>query len=337
MGKRYRNLIHKIAEYENIWEAYRKAAKGKRKTLGYLRFKEHEGSNVTKIRKLILSSLYKPGRHRKFFVYEPKKRLISALPFFDRVVQHAMIAIIGPIFTKTMLNQSWACIKGRGMHDGAKSAQSMIRKKAKIRGSVYVLKTDYSKYFASIRRCVLWVKIKAKVSCRATLNLIEKFTPKTGVGLPIGNLDSQLWANVFGTIADRFLAQTLKISTFARYMDDIVIIHNSRAVLEGVRDYFEWFSQYSLGLFFSKESIRPASLGVNFLGFRIFQQYKLLRRDSVIRAKRKIRHYTKTNQPEKMKRFLASWLGHARWADSRNLLNYMGNYYKQEQKNYVCA
>lgn len=337
MGKKYRNLIGKITSLDNLWEAYRKASKGKRSSLGYLRFREYEGSNIAKMQSLLITGEYTPGKHRDFFVYEPKKRKISALPFADRIVQHALIEIIGPIFTKGMLKQSWACIKGRGMHGGACNTQAMIRRKSKDIRPVQVLKTDYSKYFASIRRPILWDLIEAKISCRATLALIEKFLPKEGVGLPIGNLDSQLWANVYGTIVDRYLVHGLKISSFSRYMDDIVIIHNSRAVLNGVRDFLKLFSAHNLGLKFSCDSIRPASQGVNFLGFRIFKHYKLLRKDSVVRAKRKIRRYTKNNQPDKLQLFLASWLGHAQWADSFNLINNIASYYKQEQEKYVCT
>ncbi|MBE0505902.1 MAG: Retron-type reverse transcriptase [Marinospirillum sp.] len=333
MGKRYRNLISMVTCPENIRDAYRKASKGRRSSSGYLNFKEYEAFNLAKIRKEITDGSYRPGRHRRFYVYEPKQRLISALPFYDRVVQHALIAVIGPIFTRTMLHQSWACIKGRGMHDGAKAAQAMIRKKHK-RGDVYVLKTDYSKFFPSIRLDVLWERIEAKISCRATLRLIEKFTPRAGRGLPIGNLTSQLWANVAGTMIDRYLANDLRIGSFARYMDDIVVIHNSRAVLEGVRDFLDWYGNHSMDLFFSKESIRPASLGVNFLGFRIFKDYKLLRRDSVTRAKRKIRKYISNGEHDKLRLFAASWYGHAAWADSKNLLKYMNDYARCQ---YVCV
>jgi len=131
------------------------------------------------------------------------------------------------------------CRVGKGVHSGTVQTQAMIRRLHKSGRPVYALKTDFSKYFYSIDREVLWRRILAKISCRHTLWLIEQFTPRTGRGLPIGNLTSQLWANVYGTAVDRFIAQTLRISNFVRYMDDVVVLHNSRAVLETVHDFLE--------------------------------------------------------------------------------------------------
>lgn len=323
MGKRHRNLIEQILDPENFREAYRKAALGKRRTAGYLAFKEHSAAHLASLREAIRERRYRPAPPRQFWVYEPKPRPITALQFRDRIVQHALVAVIGPIFEAAMLPQSYACRPGRGTHAGAIRVQAMIRHLERSGRPVYALKTDFSKYFYSIDRARLWRRLEAKVSCRHTLWLIEQFTPRTGDGLPIGNLTSQLWAGVYGTQVDRFLCQTLKIPTFARYMDDIVVLHNSRAVLEGVRDFLECFCLNHLRLEFSHWSILPVEQGVNFLGYRIFPGHKLLRRDSVKRAKRRIRALTKARDNEALKRFLGAWLGHARWADSHNLIRHL--------------
>ncbi|SES12798.1 Retron-type reverse transcriptase [Vreelandella subterranea] len=320
MAKRYRNLIERIADPENLRNAYHRAARGRRNSAGYLNFKEYEAAWLAKLRRDILDQTYKPGKPREFWVFEPKPRPITAAPFQDRVVQHALCAVIGPIFEAGMLPQAYACRKGRGMHSGAIHTQAMMRKLKRKGEAVYALKTDFSKYFYSVDLAVLWRRIDAKISCRHTAWLIEQFTPRTGIGLPIGNLTSQLWANVYGTEVDRFLAQTMGESRFVRYMDDIVIMGHSRSYLHALRGWLEMFCRHALGLTFSKWSVGPVSAGVNFLGYRIFPTHKLLRRDSVRRAKRKIKAHTLAGDHEALRFFLAAWLGHAKWADSHNLV-----------------
>jgi len=323
MGRKYRNLINNILDSNNFRLAYQKASAGRRKSSGYLNFKENYAANLQALIESIKNKQYQPGKPREFWVYEPKPRPITALPFKDRIVQHALVNIIMPIFEAGMLPQSYACRKGKGSHKGAIDTQATIRKLKKTGRPVFALKTDFSKYFYSIDRAVLWRQIEKKISCKHTLWLIEQFTPRHGDGLPIGNLTSQLWANVYGTLVDRFLAQSLKVKWFFRYMDDIVVLHHSRAYLEIVRDFLELYCNYQLRLFFSKSSIQPIERGVNFLGYRIWDNHKLLRKDSVRKAKRKIQRYKKAGDAVALKQFSASFTGHAKWADSHNLLNYL--------------
>lgn len=333
MGRKYRNLIDKILSDENFRLAYQKASRGRKKSGGYLNFKENYAANLHDLAESIRARTYHPGEPREFWVYEPKPRPITALPFRDRIVQHALVNVIMPIFEAGMLPNSYACRKGKGAHRGAIDTQATMRRMAKSNRPVFALKTDFSKYFYSIDRAVLWRQIEKKISCKHTLWLIEQFTPRTGDGLPIGNLTSQLWANVYGTLVDRFLAQHLKVKHFFRYMDDIVIMHHSRGYLEIVRDFLEWYCQYSLRLFFSKWSIQPIWRGVNFLGYRIWPTHKLLRKSSVRRAKRKLKLYRESNDSAALEAFSASFLGHAKWADSHNLINYLELETKDVRKN----
>jgi hypothetical protein len=329
VARRYRNLIAQIADKDNLWNSYHKASMGRRSSSGYLNFKEYDAAAIDRLHELLISGEYRPGAYREFWVYEPKPRKIAALPFRDRVVQHALIGVIGPLFEAGMLPQSHACRKGMGMHSGAIRCQQLIRQLGKSGRPVFALKTDFSRYFHSIKRDVLWQQIDRKISCRATRNLIEQFTPRDGVGIPIGNLSSQLWANVYGTQVDRLLCQTFKTPAFIRYMDDIVVLHNSRAFLEELQGFMEMFCNHAMGLRFSKWSIRPASLGVNFLGYRIFRDYKLMRKQSVTRAKLKIRRYITRREWDKLERFWPAWKGHAQWADSHNLINHLNHYARE--------
>lgn len=314
MGKKYRNLIESVADMSNLYNAYNRASKGKRYSHGHLEFKEHLHANLLNISTAILDNTYRPSPPRLFFVYEPKKRQISALNFTDRVVQHALCAILDPIFENTFLPHSYACRKNKGTHKAVIKAQSMMRN-----GVTHHLKMDFSKYFASIDISILYNEIKRKISCNDTLKLIETFVTFDSNGLPIGNLTSQLFANVYGHIFDRYIVHDLKINKYIRYMDDTVIFSTDVNELKDIQIKLETFSRDNLKLNFSKWSINHITNGLDWLGYRIWTTHKLLRKQSVTRAKRKITKYIKANDIEKLKTFAASWKAHAQWANSYNL------------------
>lgn len=324
MGKKYRNLIGLITADANMRRAFRITAQGKRLTPGFLAFKEFAAINLEDLACAMRDGSYHPGTPQEFRIYDPKERLISALPFEDRVAQHALCAIIGPIFEATLLPRSFACRPGKGTHKAATTLQSDMRRLTADGEPLYALKTDFARYFASIEHGALWKLIEAKISCRATLALIETILPRAGIGIPIGNLASQVFANVYAGVVDRHLQQTLGESHWVRYMDDIVVLGRSQEHLRRVRASIEDLSRHQLGLRFSKWSVQPISRGVNFVGYRIWPTHKLLRRDSVTRAKRKIRIYRAAGDHVRLQKFLAAWTGHAGWADSRNLMKSIG-------------
>lgn len=322
MGKKFKNLIQRIASRENLLNAFEKASKGKRRSMGYLVFKEHLGANLARLHDELSDGTYKQGAYRNFFVFEPKKREISALPFYDRVAQHALCNVIDPILDATFLPQSYACRTNKGTHAGAIDLQAMMRRMGKD-GNVYALKTDFSKFFPSVDRAILRQEIMRKISCEPTMKLIDSITPLSGKGLPIGNLTSQLYANVYGNIIDQWLVHHMGESRFIRYMDDIVVLAHTKEYLQCLRMALGWKSK-SINMGFSHWSIQSVERGVNFLGYRIFPTHKLLRRQSVISARRKILRYTANGNTDALQRFVASWRGHARWANSHNLLTKLG-------------
>lgn len=323
MVKKYKNLIDKITDMDNIREAYRKTAKGKKYTYGYLEFKEYDEVNLKLIREELADRAYKIGEYREFTIYEPKPRLISALDFKDRLVQHALCNIISPIFEKGFMPNSFACRDGKGTHAGVTYVQSRLRhSKPK-----YFLKTDYSKFFPSVNRAILHDMIDRKLACEPTLEIIREIIPTTGKGIPIGSLTSQLFANVYGNPADRFIHFDLGKSEWARYMDDIVILGDDKEELLDCFEKLNAFSAEKLDLRIGKWNISPTTRGINFLGYRIWNTHKLIRKDSVIRAKRKIQKYIQKEDKEALNKFIASWSGHAQWADTNNLMNWLGERY----------
>lgn len=319
MSRKFRNLIGPITDDANMRQALRLTARGKRLTPGYLDYMEYSALNLHQLAGAMRDGSYQPGQPHEFRIFDPKERLISALPFEDRVAQQAVAAIIAPIFDATLLPRSFACRPGKGTHAAAIALQADMRRLDRD-GPVYALKTDFSRYFYSIERGTLWRLIDAKISCKGTLRLLEAMLPRSGIGLPIGNLTSQIFANIYAGVVDRHLQQDLGERYWYRYMDDIVVLGRDPEHLRKVRASIETLSRERLGLRFSKWSIQPISRGVNFVGYRIWPSHKLLRRDSVIRARRKIKAYRAAGNHQQLERFIASWTGHARWADSRNLL-----------------
>ena len=319
MGKKHKHLFEQIISFDNILKAYDKAAKGNRNTIKHLVFQEHLYTNLTLLQKRLVNGTYKHGDYECFKVFEPKERLISALPFRDRVVQHALHNHIAPIFNKVFYNCSYACQPNKGTHKGVIDTQAAIRRLAK-NGEVYYLKMDFSKYFHNIDKAVLFREIEKKITDKRVLKILQEFDGKEGKGIPIGNLMSQLYANIYGHIFDRFIKTKLKMRHYFRYMDDTVILSNDKEELRRVFKILKRFSSLFLKMRFSKWYIDKVNVKpLNFLGYRITESYKLIRKQSVLSAKRKIYKYTKAKDTLSLRRFIASWGGHIQWSDSHNL------------------
>lgn len=324
MGKKYRNLYEQIISWDNLKSALYKTSNGKRKTWGYLEFKEYDELNLRQIQKELEDGIYRIGEYRHFTIYEPKPRLISALEFRDRLVQHALCNVITPIFEKTFLPYSFACRDGMGTHKGVKHIQALLRK----HNHTHFLKTDFSKYFPSINHKILHKEIRRKISCRKTLALIDEIIPPEGIGIPIGSLTSQLFANVYGHMIDRYIHHELGQRHWARYMDDIVILGDSPQELRAVFDKIQRFSKDEMDMRISRWCAHSVNRGINFLGYRIWDTHKLIRKDSVKRAKKKIKRYTYQQDIDSLKMFAASWRGHIQWADCYNLKCYLRDQYE---------
>lgn len=323
MPKRHGNLIERIASLENLRDAYVKTARGHRNTWGYLEFKEYAGANLLAMREQLLDHAWVQNEYRQFTVLEPKPRLISALDFKDRLVQHALVNVIGPIFGAGLLPYTFACRRGLGSHAGVRHIQAAMRST----GATHFMKTDYSKFFPSIDRPRLHWMIERKIKCRGALSLVRSMIPQTGLGLPIGSLTSQLFANVYAGHVDRFIHFELGARHWARYMDDIVVLSSNPYELRAWFADIEEFSQRRLGLSISKWQVSPISRGINFLGFRIWPRHKLLRKSSVISAKRKIARYTRHGDALALSAFIAAWRGHAAHADTCNLFSHLEQRY----------
>jgi retron-type reverse transcriptase len=326
MGKKYRNLYQDMVSLENLNRAFVRAGEGKKGSHGFLVFNEHAQSRIVALHEALVEQRWQPDPLRKFIVFEPKRREIGAPTFSDRVVHHALVSKVDPIFDATFLPWSFACRNGKGTHAGVAFVQAQLRKHQ----FTHFLKTDFRSYFPSIERTILHQQFARKISDPQVLDLFGRIIPTTGTGVPIGALTSQLAANVYGNVLDHYLHHELKV-TFARYMDDVVVLGNDPAQLREVKIAIEEFARDNMHLEISRWQASPISRGINFLGYRIWPTHKLLRKSSVTRAKRKIKNFTEENDLQSLTQFVGSWKGHAAMADSANLRRWLNNEYQVAQ------
>jgi retron-type reverse transcriptase len=300
MPKSFNNLWDSFISFENIFHAFRAASKGKRYRWESLYFSvDLEIEIITLINNLIWG-MYKPKPYRKFYINEPKKRLIAAPAFEDRVVHHALVQIIEPIFQNRFITETYACISGRGTH----AAMNHIKKCTRVArgkwGTYYVLKCDISRYFPSIDHDILKKIISRVIFDKKLLRLIYKIiqsyesSEQDGKGIPIGALTSQLFANIYLDQLDHFIKEKCRIKLYARYMDDFVILHNDKKYLFELMGKIENFLHDELKLNLNpKTGIFPGVHGVNFCGYIIWPTHIKPRKETVKRAKKRFKKYGK--------------------------------------------
>lgn len=260
--KRYSNLYLKITTFENLLAAARQAQRQKRYRDPVLAFNDHLEHELLQIQHELQTQTYQPGTYKTFEIYEPKRRVISAAPYRDRVVHHALCNVIVPIFDRTFIATTYANRKGYGSHRALRQFASYVR------SSRYVLQCDLQKYFPSIDIAILKQQLRRKLKCQATLWLIDTIldnrsevetpidyfpgdtllTPlERPIGIPIGNLTSQFFANVYlnGFVGvasrneNRYIKETLKVSQYLRYVDDFACFSDDRAFLRDCREKIE--------------------------------------------------------------------------------------------------
>ena len=345
--KTYKNLFERICCFKNLHSAYLKARKCKRYRDYVLELSYRLEENLLRLQRELLNQTYHHGPYREFVVSDSKKRRIKAAPFRDRIVHHALCNIIEPIFDKGFTHHSYACRYGKGTHKTIKKLQKYIEKLDRFRErrqenaplKTYCLQGDISKYFDSIDHQVLLELIKKKIGDQKTIWLIEEilgscysrkiyknlFDVKK-VGIPIGNLTSQLFANIYLNKLDQFVKHQLKIKYYLRYMDDFLILDFSKNKLHQIKSRLQKFLKNELRLELNprKINIFPIKNGIYFLGYCIFRDYKLLRKDTVRRFIKRTKFYQKRvslglMSKEKFATFLQSWIAYAEFGNSWRL------------------
>lgn len=314
MPKTFNHLYRQIADFDNLLSAYCKARRGHRYTREVLRFSANLETELITLHNELTWGSYRTGAYRTFLVFEPKQRQISALPFRDRVVHHAICNIIETLFEKKFIGDSYGCRVGKGTHAGSDRLQHNLRVAQRNWPQVYCMKLDISRFFPSVDRESLKRILRRTIRCRDTITLLDSIIdhgPESGI--PIGNLTSQLFANIYLDQLDHFCKETLRLKYYVRYMDDVVALHHDKQHLHRCMDLIRGYLTTELRLNLNpKSAIFPACTGVDFLGYRTWASHRKLRKRFLIGVKRKV-----WNQNRPGLETIASWIGHAKRIDAQ--------------------
>jgi retron-type reverse transcriptase len=338
--KRHGNLWPSIIAFPNLLAAARQAQRGKRYRPNVLRFNYNLETELITLQQQLHQRTYHPGQYITFQVKQPKPRLISAAPYRDRVVHHALCNVIMPIFEPTLIHDCYANRVGFGTH------RALRRFTQFARTSRYVLQCDILKYFPCIDHEILKALIRRKIKCPDTLwlidTLIDSSNPQEPIhlhfpgddlltplerrrGLPIGNLTSQFFANIYLSGLDHYIQEQLKISKYLRYVDDFSLFADDRARLADARPALEAFlTTLRLKIHPIKSQLTKTRIGPSFVGFRVFPHHIRVKSDNLRRARYRLRRLQKHHASghltaAALARSVQSWQAHLSHADTWKL------------------
>jgi len=318
--KRHGNLWEKIVDPNNLHEAYRRARRGKGWTRSVAEFEKDVEGNLNKLHELLVSNKFTTSKYSTKEIYEPKHRTLYKLPFYpDRIVQHALLQVVIPIWDSLMIDDSYACRPNKGMHIASKKTMQYVK------NFKYCLKGDISKFYPSINHNILLSIIKEKIKCKKTLDLITNiiFSFPGGKNAPIGNYTSQWFGNIYLNKLDQEIKHNHKFSAYIRYCDDFVIFGNNKEELKKLLNWIKDYVGFSLDLKLSKGSVFPVSQGVDFLGYRHFPNKILLRKTTAKRVRKRFKELPIKLQTGKItldqyRSSIASSEGWMKWANTHN-------------------
>ena len=339
--KRYGNFWEKMVAWDNLVLAARKAQRRKRNRSVVQEFNFDLERELLGLQDELEAGSYVPGSFRSHWISRPKLRLISAAPYRDRVVHHALLNVLEPVLDRHLHFDSYACRRGKGTHAAADRLQRLMGRYR------YALQCDIRKYFPSIDHRILKDTFRRLVKDEGALWLMDLivdhsnrqesmlqwfegdnlFTPlERPKGLPIGNLTSQWFANWMLNGLDHFVTSQLRIGGYVRYCDDFVLLHNDKNVLgDAIGQIISYLAGMRMRLHERRLSVRPVRSGLTFVGYRIWPTHRLIKKDNIKRFRRRVRWlrwaYAKGMIDwDDVKVRLDSWIGHARQADSKQLV-----------------
>ncbi|MFH1358388.1 MAG: reverse transcriptase domain-containing protein [archaeon] len=339
-------MYNKICLYENLIFAFYNSKKGKTKRRYIKRFQKHLKENLTKLQRELMNQTYEPHELKTFVLRDPKTRKISKAVYRDRVVHHALYNIIVPDFDKRFIYDSHANRIGKGTLKaiGRFDKFKKIVSKNNTR-ECFVLKADIKHYFEEIDHQILINIIKRKIKDEKVIWLIEKIlvVNKKTKGMPLGNLTSQFFANLYLNELDQFVKHKLRAKYYIRYVDDFVILHESKKQLKQWKTEINNFliDKLKLELHPSKSDVLKLSSGINFLGFRIFYNYKLVRKSNLKNFERKFNKLRilfdeGVIRREKALRSLEGWLAYCSYANTykykKHLIRDFNKYFSHGSK-----
>ncbi|MBI2989550.1 MAG: RNA-dependent DNA polymerase [Deltaproteobacteria bacterium] len=334
-------MYEQLCSWENLLLAYKKASRGKRGHPNVAAFEHRLEDNLCMLREELIKQTYTPGGYVSFYIHEPKRRLISAAPFRDRVAHHALCNLIEPLFERSFIADSYANRVEKGTHRALDRCQRLTRRYR------YVLQFDIQQFFPAIDHAILRGVLSRKISDLQVLWLIDQILASSeGVlsevykmvyfpqddlfasarprGLPIGNLTSQFWANVYLNPFDHFVKRELGCPAYLRYVDDFLLFADDKSLLWGWKPAIvEWLTRLRLSVHPGAHP-RPVSEGIPFLGFIVCPNRRTLKRRKGINFRRRLRalaaQFTEGIVTlEQLAASVRGWINHARYGNTVGL------------------
>lgn len=344
-----KNVFDVIFSMENLHGALEDASRGRRFHRDVLLFTCDAWEQLTLLREEVLSGDYEIDQYHIFYVHEPKLRMIMSIEFKHRVVQWAIYRVINPMLVPGYIEDSYGCIPGRGSLGAMLRLKSWVEQVSRKEEDWYYLKLDISKYFYRISHRILKKILAKKIKDERLLEVLYriidcKHTPfglppgtkpedvpleerLYDVGMPIGNLLSQLFANIYLDALDQFCKRVLGIRFYVRYMDDVIILSNSKIQLRDWKERINIFLLTELELNLNdKTCIRPIGQGIEFVGYRIWPYKVVLRKSTTLRIKRNLKGVREAYAAgymsyEDATQVFNSYIGMLKHTDSEALLN----------------
>ena len=342
--KTYKYICPQIYNLSNLILAWRKARKDKTKKYYVKEFEKDLIKNLLKLQEELISQTYKPKPLKTFILRDPKTRKISKSDFRDRIVHHALVRIIEPIFDKTFIFDSYANRKGKGNLKAIKRLNSFLKKVSRngktkgwfnnnqIKG--YCFKADIKHYFQEVNHKILLKILKRKIKDKKVIwltNMILKKFDNKEKGMPLGNLTSQFFANIYLNELDYFIKHKLKSKFYIRYVDDFIILHFSKLQLKIWKQEISRFLKEKLRLELHAQKSRIISLSkvIDFVGFRNFYYFRLLRKRNIKSMLGKIQLFNKEGlNHKKLFESFQGWQAYAKWANTYKLRKKINNLFK---------
>jgi len=310
--KRVNNLYERICSIENLQLADIIARKGKAKQPGVIQHDKNREGNIQQLHEMLMNKTYRTSEYTMFTIFEPKERIIFRLPYFpDRILHHAVMNVLEPLFVSTFTTDTYSCIKGKGIHAAANGVKLALKD---VENTRFCLKLDVKKFYPSVDRDILKQLLRRKIKDNDLLWLLDEIIDSTS-GLPIGNYLSQYFANFYLTYFDHWMKEEKRVRYYFRYADDLVILSDSKPYLHRLLAEIRAYLQDNLKLTVKGNyQVFPVSArGIDFVGYVFYHTHTLLRKS----IKQNFARMLKKNRNAKS---IASYNGWAVHCNSKNLL-----------------
>lgn len=325
--KRYNNLFDKIVSLDNLYEADKRARRQKSHRPEVMLFDKNKDKLLLDLQRKLINGEYETSEYYVFKIYEPKEREIFKLPYYpDRIVHHAIMNIMEPIWVSAFVKGTYSCIRKRGIHKALKDVKFALKDEINTQ---YCLKLNIRKFYPSIDHDILKIIVRKKIKDKRLLNLLDEII-ESAQGVPIGNYLSQFFANLYLTYLDHWIKEQKKVRYYFRYADDIVILGRDKQELRNLFYDIQNYLNNKLKLNFKDnwQIFKVDSRGIDFVGYRVFHTHTLLRKRIKKKFCKKINKLNKKQNLDKdtYKQKICSYIGWIKYCNGRNLLNKMSKY-----------